>query len=299
MYPLTKMVTTAACILSAVMSHGAIQLVNDPALPASADGFNLTRDTETNLEWLDVDVSAGRTFADLVGDDGTNEFAPGGDFAGFRFATKLELTGAVNGPQLPSLYRSLGVSPFGFSSIGGYSQARAVISIAGCFASCTAHGYTYGNILQDDRITPSVASMEAFTSQGSNWGRSSPNAGPIMFPPNDTFAEQRGNWLVRPVAGTDADGDLIPDVLDNCIDVSNPLQIDVGNDGHSNACDPDLDNNCIVNAADLGILRGVFFANYPIADFNSDGVVNLIDLGVMRALFFNPPGPSGGGLCTP
>lgn len=277
----------------------AIQLINDPSLPPSADGFNITRETETQLEWLDVDVTAGRTFADLTGADGTDEFAPGGDYVGWRYATRLELTGAINGPQEPSLYRSLGVGASSFSSIGGYSVARSVIAVAGCFGSCAQYGYTSGNLLDNDRVTPAVASMEAFQSQGQNWGRSATSGLPVFFPPNDVFPVEQGNWLVRPVAGADADGDLIADVSDNCTNVQNPLQIDTDSDGHGNFCDADLNNDCVVNVTDLGTLRAVFFGTWPAADFNSDGVVNFVDLGILRAAFFAPPGPSADGACTP
>lgn len=285
--------------LPATSGLAALQLINDPSLPASADGANITRDTDTQLEWLDVDVTSGRTFEDLTGADGSDEFGPGGDFEGWRYATRFELTGAVNGPQEPSLYRSLGVSPFGFSSIGGYTQARSLITIAGCFGSCAQYGYTSGNLLQNDRVTPAVASMEAFRSQGQDWGRSATNGLPIFFPPNDTFAVEQGNWLVRPVAGSDSDGDLIPDVSDNCINVPNLFQVDADSDGHGNICDADLSNDCVVNVTDLGTLRAVFFTNWPAADFNVDGVVNFVDLGIMRAAFFMPPGPSADGQCTP
>jgi len=38
---------------------------NDGTLPDSADGNNLTVDTDTGLEWLDLDVLANRTFLDV------------------------------------------------------------------------------------------------------------------------------------------------------------------------------------------------------------------------------------------
>lgn len=194
---LIRLFLASILVLQTATAFSAIILISDPLLPASADGFNITRDTSTGFEWLDLDVSAGRTFNDLTGNDGSNEFIAGGDFAGFRYATRLELTGAVNGPQLDSLYKSLGISPFDFSSIGGYSDARSLITIAGCFGSCASYGYSNGILLENDGITEVSASMEAFTSQGFNWGRSSTSTGPILFPPNDLFPLQQGNWLVR------------------------------------------------------------------------------------------------------
>jgi hypothetical protein len=191
----------------------AIVLLNDPSLPASADGFNITRDTSTGLDWLDVDVSVGRTFADLTGADGSNEFVAGGDFEGFRYATRVELTGAQNGPQLPSLYLSLAVSPFDFSSIGGYAKVRPVLEVVGCFGACAVqqwftnvpaagYGYVNGTLVQNNGATEATASLETFRSQGFNWGRSETFGPPVLvdlLPPNDAFVPPvlKGNWLVR------------------------------------------------------------------------------------------------------
>ena len=42
----------------------ALIAVNDAAFAASADGFNITRDSSTGLDWLDLDLSIGRTIDD-------------------------------------------------------------------------------------------------------------------------------------------------------------------------------------------------------------------------------------------
>lgn len=97
----------------------------------------------------------------------------------------------------------------------------------------------------------------------------------------------------------DADGDGVPDDIDNCQSVANPNQVDSNADGYGNACDTDLNDDCVTNVVDLGALRVAFFAapgdpNWaPGADFNVDQVVNVVDLGIMRSRFFAPPGPSG------
>lgn len=63
---------------------------NDPSIAgngmSSQDGFNLTRDTDTGLEWLDVTISLDRTFEDV-----SSHLGAGGDYEGFRYATRLEL----------------------------------------------------------------------------------------------------------------------------------------------------------------------------------------------------------------
>ena len=100
-------------------------------------------------------------------------------------------------------------------------------------------------------------------------------------------------------SGVDTDGDGVLDADDNCTLASNVEQIDSDADGFGNACDADLNNDNIVNFADLGIFRLAFFGNpnsdnwNPDADFNGDGNVGFIDLGLMRTYFFGPPGPAG------
>ncbi len=52
---------------------------------------SLTFDRQSALDWLDVSLSTERSYDDIVGADGTDELAPGGDFAGFRYAHNEEV----------------------------------------------------------------------------------------------------------------------------------------------------------------------------------------------------------------
>jgi len=107
----------------------------------------------------------------------------------------------------------------------------------------------------------------------------------------------------------DADGDGIPDVLDKCtIDSRNataPATCDTDTDGYGNTCDPDFNQDFLVNATDFGMIfvpafKGLDPAPWPQGmDMNCDGLVNATDFG----MFFVPkfkgglggakPGPSG------
>ena len=91
----------------------------------------------------------------------------------------------------------------------------------------------------------------------------------------------------------DSERDGIVDSGDNCTLVSNPDQRDTNADGYGNACDPDLNNDGVVNFGDLAIMKAVFFSKNANADLNGDGVVNFGDLAIMKAMFFKAPGPSG------
>ncbi len=91
----------------------------------------------------------------------------------------------------------------------------------------------------------------------------------------------------------DHDGDGMADQRDNCTLVSNGNQRDTNGDGFGNICDPDLNNDGIVNFIDLGMLRSEFYSSNPDADLNGDGRVNFTDLGILKSMFFGLPGPSG------
>jgi hypothetical protein len=94
-------------------------------------------------------------------------------------------------------------------------------------------------------------------------------------------------------AAQDADADGVVDSADNCTLVSNADQRDTDGDGFGNICDADLNNNCVVNSVDLGMMKSVFFTNDADADLNGDGAVNFGDLALLKTAFFLPPGPSG------
>lgn len=66
--------------------QAAIVQGNDPNQAAGDDGFNLTIDTNTGLRWLDLTLTNGRSFNDV-----SSNFAVGGDYEGYRHATRDEI----------------------------------------------------------------------------------------------------------------------------------------------------------------------------------------------------------------
>lgn len=104
----------------------------------------------------------------------------------------------------------------------------------------------------------------------------------------------------------DTDSDGIADHLDNCTLVANGPTIpdaggnsqrDTDGDGFGNICDPDFNNDCIVNAIDLAHMKMCYFSTDPDCDLNGDGFVNSLDLAIIRNHYFGPPGPSAIASC--
>lgn len=103
--------------------------------------------------------------------------------------------------------------------------------------------------------------------------------------------------LLLPMAGwcsVDGDGDGVPDLVDNCVESVNSPQRDTDGDGIGNLCDPDFNNDGIVDLLDLAEMRDVFLLQGVFdQDLNGDAIVDLQDLAVMRPFFLDSPGPAG------
>lgn len=118
---------------------------------------------------------------------------------------------------------------------------------------------------------------------------------------DNSLAPKGTTGQVFKIASADSDGDGILDAADNCTVLSNADQRDTDQDGFGNRCDADLNNDLIVNAADLGLFKNCYLkpaadAQCPHpqdADINGDGNANAVDLGLFKALYLKPPGPRG------
>ena len=95
----------------------------------------------------------------------------------------------------------------------------------------------------------------------------------------------------------DLDADGLFDFLDNCVAVANPAQLDTNSDGIGNACDPDIDNNCVVNFLDFFLVSKNFGLSATDTDLTGDGMVDFSDIAIVRDYFGLAPGPSGNDVC--
>ncbi len=112
----------------------------------------------------------------------------------------------------------------------------------------------------------------------------------MSTPDGVSYESVTGAFLTAP----DTDGDNVFDVHDNCTLVANADQRDTDSDGYGNLCDPDFDNNGIVNFLDLSTWTPNFGTNSNgDLDLNGDGVLNFLDFSILTSFFQMPPGPSG------
>ena len=99
----------------------------------------------------------------------------------------------------------------------------------------------------------------------------------------------------------DFDGDLVPDVTDNCSEVPNGPreargshardQIDTDGDGFGNICDCDFDQDGYVLGTDIVELFEFFDTDSELHDLDADGIVFLSDLEICTSQFNGQPGP--------
>ena len=99
------------------------------------------------------------------------------------------------------------------------------------------------------------------------------------------------NLVPPPPPDTDSDG--VPDATDNCTLDANTNQLDSNGDGFGNRCDPDFNNNGIVDSQDGALLKAAFGSSaFPDRDINGNGIVDSQDGALLKARFGQPPGPS-------
>jgi len=180
------------------------------------------------------------------------------------------------------------------SSTIGYSESGRI--------SVDVHGTA---IISDSVLD--VNSFKVYSGAISNVTNTSISAGIIAFYQGSQYT-LTGNTLTGGVY-VDSDGDGVPDSEDNCIDVANPDQVDsnldeddnstkAGDQHYGNACDPDFDNNGIVNIIDFNEWRKYTGQSVPPApasiDISGDGLIWIQDFNIWRQYYGKDPGPGIG-----
>jgi len=91
----------------------------------------------------------------------------------------------------------------------------------------------------------------------------------------------------------DVDSDGKQDVADNCLLKPNADQRDTDGDGFGNLCDPDLNNDFVVDNSDLNLMKAQFLKKTPNSnsDLDGDGKVNFKDLAILKTFMGKVPGP--------
>ncbi len=98
-------------------------------------------------------------------------------------------------------------------------------------------------------------------------------------------------------AGPDGRPDGVADAADNCIDAFNPDQRDSDLDGYGDACDPDFNNDGIVDNVDLRLLGPLNVVRgggrfQKSRDLNGDDAVDRDDYVILKRRYGTAPGPS-------
>ena len=116
-----------------------------------------------------------------------------------------------------------------------------------------------------------------------------PEAGCYSFRLDADRTNVPASWVVLTVTAAggsgdptepDTDGDEVIDQEDNCTLVPNPDQRDTDEDGFGNMCDPDINNDLIVNFADLAALKRVFLQSATSCGVADQGLDNGAAFGV-------------------
>lgn len=132
---------------------------------------------------------------------------------------------------------------------------------------------------------------------GWHFGIHASNVHPATFavgPPFE-FAQSFEMGVVQyaTAQGPDTDFDGVSDLSDNCTHHPNAEQRDTDNDGYGNACDPDFNNDGIVNFSDISAWVPFFDSeNDDDFDLDGNGVVNFLDFIRVVDYFLMAPGPS-------
>lgn len=193
-----KTITALALAVSATalpaFANAALVGINDPLYGAGQDGQNITLDTNTGLQWLDVTLTTNRSYNDIAG-----QFGSSGDFAGWRHAQGNELVTLFGNAGLPAAFGGVDLGS-GFDD-----EILAFQTLTGLVYSSST--YVSLPVAVSDRVRQTNASMfddgDPFGFGGTGWaGVSNTEFGLeaaifIDEGPSRSSVTLMGHWLVR------------------------------------------------------------------------------------------------------
>ena len=91
----------------------------------------------------------------------------------------------------------------------------------------------------------------------------------------------------------DTDGDGVADNADNCKLVANANQRNTDGDNFGNICDPDFNQNNLVDPTDFSRLKSKLGTPSALEDLNGNGIVDPTDFSILKSYLGKAPGPSG------
>ncbi|ATG91951.1 dockerin type I domain-containing protein [Methylomonas koyamae] len=139
--------------------------------------------------------------------------------------------------------------------------------------------HAFAEDLFSDTVTPEVVDFKTMfdaSTQKSSVIAGTEFAGTVVAPPPP-----------------DSDGDGVADHLDNCKLVANANQRDTDTDGYGNICDPDFNQNSVVDPTDFSRLKAKLGTASQLEDLNGNGMVDPNDFSILKSYLGKPPGPSG------
>lgn len=159
-------------------AHAALVSVDSPF-----GAGTLTRDTSTNLEWLDLSVSRNMSTAEVAA-----ALAPGGTFAGFRYARLDELCNLVT----PYFGKAACGEVFGFNPLD-FGKAQTFVNL---FGPTLGSGNSLVGLLNPDPVNDQIFGAAFFTRPGLLEADADLQA--LNFP-RAAFPNE-GSWLIREAA---------------------------------------------------------------------------------------------------
>ena len=188
---------------------------------------------------------------------------------------------------------AVGFTPAGINSSGGMANVNVTVSMADSLSG--AAGFKLLSITGGDSAADVVGFSNGISGQlaATLHTDGSPRVYTFNYQVTDK-ADNTNTCSGSVTVAPDADSDGVLDSQDNCKLVANPDQRDTDNDKFGNACDADFNENMLVDASDLTLMKlklsGAYSANQ---DLNGDSVVNAADMSILQSYFGKAPGPSG------